>query len=232
MTVSSNTTRNDYTATFQQVSFDYTFQVNDASDLKVFVNSNLKALNTDYTVTNIGNGSGGQINLVTHNDSEGNPIYITGQAVNIFMAMDLDRTVAYQPSGAFLAGDVNNDFDRLWLACNQQQTAINRSLRLPDTEDAAGNMELPSVSSRRGKVLGFHETTGAPIAMATALGNIFVSDVTGLQTALDDKVDDTQVLTNVPSNALFSDTTYTNVSEFNNDQQYIRTSDTIDGGNF
>ena len=35
-----------------------------------------------------------------------------------------------------------------------------------------------------------------------------ISDVTGLQTALDGKVDDSQVLTNVPSGAVFTDTTY------------------------
>ncbi len=36
-----------------------------------------------------------------------------------------------------------------------------------------------------------------------------ISTITGLQSALDDKVDDTQVLTNVPENAVFTDTTYT-----------------------
>jgi hypothetical protein len=35
-----------------------------------------------------------------------------------------------------------------------------------------------------------------------------ISFITGLQTALDGKVDDSQVLTNVPSGALFTDTTY------------------------
>ena len=36
-----------------------------------------------------------------------------------------------------------------------------------------------------------------------------ISFITGLQTALDGKVDDSQVLTNVPANALFTDTVYT-----------------------
>ena len=38
--------------------------------------------------------------------------------------------------------------------------------------------------------------------------NHAISVITGLQTALDDKVDDSQVLTNVPSGALFTDTVY------------------------
>ena len=39
--------------------------------------------------------------------------------------------------------------------------------------------------------------------------NHTISNVDGLQTALDNKVDDAQVLTNVPSGAVFTDTTYT-----------------------
>jgi len=38
--------------------------------------------------------------------------------------------------------------------------------------------------------------------------NHAISVITGLQSALDDKVDDTQVLTNVPSGAVFTDTVY------------------------
>ena len=48
-----------------------------------------------------------------------------------------------------------------------------------------------------------------------------IAAITGLQTALDGKVDDSQVLTNVPSGALFTDTTYTSLSEFTNDVGYI-----------
>ena len=39
-----------------------------------------------------------------------------------------------------------------------------------------------------------------------------ISDVEGLQTALDNKVDDSQVLTNVPVNAKFTDTTYSEIT--------------------
>jgi hypothetical protein len=39
-----------------------------------------------------------------------------------------------------------------------------------------------------------------------------ISDVEGLQTALDNKVDNSQVLTNVPVNAKFTDTTYSEIS--------------------
>ena len=42
-----------------------------------------------------------------------------------------------------------------------------------------------------------------------SVGSIAISKVTNLQTSLDGKVDDSQVLTNVPAGAVFTDTTYT-----------------------
>ncbi len=41
-----------------------------------------------------------------------------------------------------------------------------------------------------------------------AVGTIAIGNVSGLQTALNGKVDDSQVLTNVPAGAVFTDTTY------------------------
>jgi len=71
-----------------------------------------------------------------------------------------------------------------------------------------------------------------------------IANVTGLQTALDGKVDDSQVLTNVPSGALFTDTVYTHpathtISEVTGLQAELDTLETdlnsininMDGGN-
>jgi hypothetical protein len=161
MTVTANTTRNDYVGNGQSV-YSYTFQLNDASDVTVYLDGVVQTLNTHYTVENVGVGSGGTITF-TLVDENNNPIHPTSsQAIAIVMAMDLDRDTNYQQSGLFAASDVNNDFDRLWLASNQQQTAINRSLRLQDDDATAGNMELPSKDDRKGKLLGFNATTGLP----------------------------------------------------------------------
>jgi len=169
MTVTSNTTRNDYVAGTNQNVYNYTFQLNEASDVTVYLGGVVQTLNTHYTVQNVGVGTGGTITF-TLVDGNNNPIYPTsGTAISIVMAMDLDRDTDYQANGAFLAAEVNNDYDRLWLASNQQQTAINRSLRLQD-DDVAGaspSMELPLKDDRKGKLLGFHATTGEPITAVT-----------------------------------------------------------------
>lgn len=164
MTVTANTTRNDYLAGNNQNVYNYTFQLNDAADVTVILNGVIQTLNVHYTVQNVGVGTGGTITF-TLVDSNNDPIFPTqGQQINILMTMELDRDTSYQPNGAFLASDVNNDYDRLWLAENQQQTAINRSLRLQDKDATSGSMELPLKASRLNRMLAFDSVTGEPIA--------------------------------------------------------------------
>ena len=171
MTVTANTTRNDYTAGSAQSEYDYTFQLNEAADVDVYLDGVKQTLNTHYVVQNVGNASGGTI-VFTLEDENGDPIDPTeGAIINIVMAMDLDRDTNYQPSGAFLAADVNNDFDRLWLATNQQQTAVNRALRLKDTDVTTSSMELPLKDDRKGKLLAFNATTGDPEATTNNQSN-------------------------------------------------------------
>jgi len=171
MTVTANTTRNDYTAGSAQSVYNYTFQLNEAADVDVYLDGVKQTLNTHYTVQNVGNASGSTITF-TLVDAQNNPIHPTqGAVINIVMAMDLDRDTNYQPSGAFLAADVNNDFDRLWLATNQQQTAVNRSLRLQDDDVTTSSMELPLKDARKGKLLAFNATTGDPEATSNNQSN-------------------------------------------------------------
>ena len=212
MTVTSNTTRNDYVAGTNQNVYNYTFQLNEASDVTVYLGGVVQTLNTHYTVQNVGVGTGGTITF-TLVDGSNNPIFPTaGTAISIVMAMDLDRDTDYQANGAFLAADVNNDYDRLWLATNQQQTAINRSLRLQD-DDVAGaspTMELPLKDDRKGKLLGFHATTGEPITAVTLDAGEFVK-----------KAGDTMSGTlNMGSNKVTSSATPSATSDLTN-KQYV-----------
>jgi len=76
MTVTANTTRNQYTAGNQQNTYAYTFQIHDASDLKVYIGDELKSLNTHYTVTGVGSGTGGKVVFDLGVDGNGDQIYI------------------------------------------------------------------------------------------------------------------------------------------------------------
>ena len=153
MTVTANTTRNDYVGNGQSV-YSYTFQLNDASDVTVYLDGVVQTLNTHYTVENVGVGSGGTITF-TLVDANNNPIHPSASnVISIAMEMDLDRDTNYQQSGLFAASDVNNDFDRLWLAANQQQTRLGRSIHIANN-DLDRNMFLPLYNQRADKVLAF-----------------------------------------------------------------------------
>ena len=156
MTVSALITRNDITATASQTSFTYTFRVLEATDMAVYQNGVL--LSSGYTVTGVNNTTGGTVVLDTGVSA--------GQIVSLVLAMPLDRTTNYQNSGKFLADDVNEDFDKIYIGAIQNENLNDRSLRLQDVEPPTTgvDMTLPLKADRKGKFLAFDSTTGGPIA--------------------------------------------------------------------
>ena len=161
MTVSALVTRNDITATASQTSFTYTFRVLEATDMDVYQNGALLA--SGYTVNNVGD-TGGTVDITA-----GVP---NTQIVSLVLAMPLDRTTNYQNSGDFLAGDVNGDFDKIYIGAIQNENESGRSLRLKDVEPptAGVDMTIPLKADRLNKFLAFDSVTGGPIALdGTAL---------------------------------------------------------------
>ena len=160
MSVTGATTRNDYVASSGQTVFQYTFQILLASDIKVLKNGVTLTLNSDYSVSNAGVAGGGSITLNVEASS--------GDSLSVFLAMPIDRTTEYQNAGDFLASDVNGDFDKGYIAMNQLQTDISRSVGLKDY-DPSVDMTLPDVSVRANKFLKFNAQglpfvhTGIPV---------------------------------------------------------------------
>jgi hypothetical protein len=153
MTVTNTTARNQYIVTGStEYTFAYTFEVYDKDDLVVLQNSTTLSEGTNYTVTGVGLDGGGTVVLAS---------YATpGDVITIYRNMALDRTTDYQNSGDFLASEVNEDFDRLWLAIQQNATSDSRSVKKPVTDLSSINMELPVASGRSHRLLGF-DSTGA-----------------------------------------------------------------------
>ena len=115
MTIADNATRNQYTATASQTVFAYNFEIFDEDDIRVYRNSVLLVKTTDYTVSGVGNENGGSITLTS--GATANDIY------TLFRDMSANRLSDYQTSGDFLASDLNTDFDRIWAAIQQNESA-------------------------------------------------------------------------------------------------------------
>jgi len=159
MTVLDSTPRDQYTATSGQTVFPYTFEIAAAGDIKVLQNGTLinqGAGAGEYAVSGVGVDTGGNVTLVTG--------ATTGDVLTIYRDMAYERLTAYTNAGDFLAADVNNDFDRLWLALQQNGGDLDRVLIAPNTDPTSIDMTIPDKATRLGKYLRFNDTTGNPEA--------------------------------------------------------------------
>jgi parallel beta-helix repeat protein len=152
MTVADNTSRNQYTATSGQTVFAYTFEIVDKDDIVVLKNGTTLSEGTNYTVSNVGNDSGGNVTLTVGATA--------GDILTLYRDMPYARTQNYTNSGDFLASEVNSDFDNLWLAGEQTNRSFSQSIRKPITDSDSISMELPEAANRAGKFLQF-DNTGA-----------------------------------------------------------------------
>jgi len=171
MTVLDNTPRDQYTATGGQTVFPYTFEIAAAGDIKVLQNGTLLNQGAgagEYAVSGVGVDSGGNVTLVTG--------ATVGDIITIYRDMAYERLTSYTNAGDFLAADLNNDFDRLWLALQQNGGELDgRVLIAPNTDPTSIDMTIPDKATRLGKLLKFNATTGNPEAVSATTGTQVVS---------------------------------------------------------
>lgn len=85
-------------------------------------------------------------------------------------------------------------------------TFTNKTIDVDGTGNSITN--IANANIKAGASIDLAKLATDPLARANHTGTQAISSVSGLQSALDGKVDDSQVLTNVPSGAVFTDTTY------------------------
>jgi hypothetical protein len=171
MTVADNTSRNQYTATSGQTVFAYTFEIVDKDDIVVLKNGTTLSEGTDYTVSNVGNDSGGNVTLTVGATA--------GDILTLYRDMPYARTQNYTNSGDFLASEVNSDFDNLWLAGEQTNRSFSQSIRKPITDSDSISMELPEAASRANKYLTFDSTGAVSTQGASAVTTLTRQNFTG-----------------------------------------------------
>lgn len=140
MTVSTVVDHNDYTGNGVTTSFPYTFRIFKKSDLTVSVidlseNITVLALDTDYTVTNAGGYSGGNVVLTT-------PL-ATGWKISIARDLEPTQETDLRNQGKFFAEVHEDAFDKLTMLIQQVGSMFRLALRKPSSianwYDALGN---------------------------------------------------------------------------------------------
>ena len=141
MSLSSATARNNYTGNGATSVYAYSFKIFDDDDLTVKVRDTDGAettlvKTTDYTVSGVGETSGGNVTLVNASQS-----WLTSGSLKtsyelaIMRQVDLVQNTDIRNQGSYLPETHEETFDYLTMIDQRQQDELDRSLHLPDTID-------------------------------------------------------------------------------------------------
>jgi hypothetical protein len=142
MTITVLPSRNEYTSAASQTVFNYTFKIFASTDLNVYITASGAVaddstdLTTSYTVTGLGDESGGTIVLTTGANS--------GDLVTIVSNIPSSRTTDYQNNGDFRPDTVNDDFDRVVSIVKKIEDTTNRSVVSPQSQQGPKPLTLPN----------------------------------------------------------------------------------------
>jgi len=152
MTVSSSTSRVSYSGNGSTTAFSVTYYFLDNDHLKVISRAangteTVKTITTDYTVTGAGNPAGGTVTMLT--------APLAGTSLVIVRNVPITQEVDYQGNDPFPAETHEEALDKLTQIVQQQQSAVDRSIKFAETDSTSLSAVLPASSVRAGKVLGF-----------------------------------------------------------------------------
>jgi len=141
-TISSTTSRMDYTGNGAVDTYSYSYKIFANTDLLVTVRNTSDVettltLTTDYTVTGVGSSSGGNVVLVNSAQAwlDGDGDLLTGYVLTIRRVRPIKQLTDIRNQGAFYPETHEDTFDSLVMIDQQQQDELDRSMKLSETTD-------------------------------------------------------------------------------------------------
>ena len=212
------------TANGSTTEFSFAFNVNNTSDIDVFVDGVLKTESVHYDIKDNTDAAG------LNSDGTGKVVFITtptdhtpanDEIVSIKSSVPLSRTSVYTAGGNITAASLENDFDTITMQIGDNNEILNRTLKAPVEDPDDIDMEMPKKADRLGRVLGFNATTGNPEQGPTIADVQSLADITadiGTLADIEDGTDATDAIQNVAAistevqNVSSNETAITNVS--------------------
>ena len=178
--ITDQTRRAQYTGNGSTTEFSFSFQVNNTSDIKVYVDATLQTESTHYDIKTSTNSAG------LNTDGTGKVVFKTTPSdytpannaiVSIISDLPLSRSSVYTTGGNITATSLENDFDTITMILASHEERLDRTMVAPVRDAVTVDLTLPDKDDRKGRVLGFNETTGVPqqgpeIADVQSLANI------------------------------------------------------------
>lgn len=150
MAVSTTVTSANFVGTGVLSSYAPGFYVNSGDQVRVYVGGALKTLGVDYVVNGVGASAGCTI---VGNFTGGSDVYIE-------RATPITQLVDTQNNETILEDVLDAGFDKLTMIDQEQQTQIDRALKVPKGETT---LTVPALAQRAGKYFAF-DVAGNPVA--------------------------------------------------------------------
>ena len=145
MSITSESSRADYTGNGTQSVFSYAFKIFKEADLLVTVlNTTTKVettltISTDYTISGVGETAGGNVTLVDAGQAwlDGDGDLDTGYRMSIRRVPDVVQETDIRNQGQYFPEVIEDQFDKQTFIDQKQQDEIDRSIKLPETQTSA-----------------------------------------------------------------------------------------------
>jgi hypothetical protein len=152
MTVSSTTNKVSYNGNGSTTVFAYTFKTFDQDDLTVIIRSaagteTTKTLTTDYTVSGVGAGGGGNVTMLT--------APAAGQTITVLREQPLQQGLDLVPNDPFPATSLEDALDKLTFMVQSHEEEIGRSIKASKTNTIISPEFTISAADRANKIFAF-----------------------------------------------------------------------------
>ncbi|MHA1462019.1 MAG: hypothetical protein ACTSQ0_03015 [Candidatus Heimdallarchaeota archaeon] len=179
MTISVDTSKQQYNGDDLQVIFPYEFKIFDESEIYVELRQDdgtivSQVLNTDFTTSNA-SGVGGNVVMIVPP--------ATDETLTVYRLVDLLQETDYVENDPFKAETHEDALDKLTMQNQQQNITLDRSIKIPITDSSTLNTELPDWETRAGKYLGFDGNGGLIATAGTEASSPFTPYI---ETLIDD----------------------------------------------
>lgn len=152
--ISNVARRVQFTGNTNRGPFAFTFNILADADLIVIKNTTTLTITTHYNVATNANGTG-SVTLVD--------ALVASDILTIIGGRSLERTTDFVTAGDLLASSLNEQLDSLVIMAQQLDEKVGRAI-IVNAGDESVSLEMPTKDNRKGTVLAFNATSGAPEA--------------------------------------------------------------------
>jgi hypothetical protein len=152
MTVSSSTNKVSFNGDGSTTVFAYSFKIFDEDDLTVILRNasggeTVQTISTNYSVSGVGNVSGGNVTMVT--------APATGESLTILREQPLTQGLDLVPNDPFPANSIEDTLDKITFMVQQHQEELDRSIKGSKTTTITNPTFTEDATARANKLFAF-----------------------------------------------------------------------------